>query len=246
MNKPLSREKIAQQAYQEEAKEKRAARLIEAIKNFEKMDISSGLWMRRFMNKKSPAALAAFGRTEFALATMVGEDLNRSNAVRFSDIVNGLKQVSANVNRAPVDHLHLTPAFDGAQTSEAVVSLAAFKKLEEAETSFEKALYDKSCNEIPDLTSCVHETFDKFMHHTAADYDLRVLFDHNTGQVHYAHDQSRVDELMANANARSPHKNIMSVTVKTFTASANANHAPSSANTASSPEVPAPHYRIAS
>ena len=245
MNRSLSRVEIAQQAYQEEAQKSRAARLIETIKNFEKMGISSGLWMRRFMNKKFPATLAAFGRTGFALATMVGEHLS-SSAIGFFNIVDGLKQVAANVDRAPIDHSHLTPAFDGAQTSEAVVSLAAFQKLKEAETSFEKALYDKSCNQIPDLTSCVHEAFDKFMHHTAADYDLRVLFDHNTGQVHYAHDQARVDQLMANANARSPHKNTMSVTVKTFTASANANHAPSSANTASAPEAPAPHYRIAS
>jgi hypothetical protein len=247
MNKPLSRQEIAQQAYLEEAKKSRAGRLEEAIKNFEKMGVSSGLWMKRFKNKNSPAALAAFSRAEFALATMIGGDLAYSNTARFSDVVNGLKQVSANIDRALVDHSHLTPAFDGAQTSEAVVSLAAFQKLKEAETSFEKALYDKSCNEIPDLQSCVHEAFDEFLHHTAADSHLRVLFDRETGEVNYAHDQARVDQLMANAKARSPHRDNASIRVMTFTASANADQKPTNTATATkASEAPAPHYRIAS
>lgn len=224
---------------------------LESLKGFEKSGF--GHFIKRWAFGKSSAAFTALGRFEVALATLVGEKSRPANAINFQDIVSGLKQIPANANHAHIDHSHLTKTFDNALTTETLVSLDTFQKLKEHELTFEQALLEKSRTTVPILSkdhSVIQEIFQAQqtdMHKIAKNHDLRVLFDRETGAVHYAHDQTRVDQIMGSIQSKSPHKNNASIRVITFTASANASHSPQqTSSNATEKQVPEPHLRMAS
>lgn len=110
-------------------------RFIQLLKNFEKMGVSSGLFVQRFTGRRITSSLAAFGRSSFRLAALASHEINRISGAGFQTIADVIARVSETSSQAPQQG-DLVAEFTG----NAMVTPEVYAALEQDRISFEDKL----------------------------------------------------------------------------------------------------------